>query len=57
MLLCVTEGDTRRDITAAFEKMQFAEIIKLFNLIKTTLQMTIKKNGILAAARKVIKKS
>lgn len=41
MLLCIKYGDTRRDRRAAFEKMQFAEIIKLFNLIKTTLQMTI----------------
>lgn len=41
MLLCISYADTRRDSRAALEKMQFAEIIKLFNLIKTALQMTI----------------
>lgn len=41
MLLCITRGDTRRDSRAAFKKMQFTEMIKLFNLIKTTLQMTV----------------
>lgn len=41
MLPRIPYGDTRRDSRAALEKMQFAEIIKLFNLIKSTLQMTI----------------